>query len=151
MNTPQALEVSPIRIMLVDDSATVRRTYSELLSKNPLYEVRVASNMDEALELAEHFLPDLCIIDYYMPQGNGDVLTRTLLAQPATCKTLVVILTEQSEVEELALAAGDDGAFAEVAAEADRFALRGDNSGPGNKRRLRRREQRWRKSRKTLP
>ncbi|MBT4082002.1 MAG: response regulator [Gammaproteobacteria bacterium] len=106
MNTPQALEVSPIRIMLVDDSATVRRTYSELLSKNPLYEVRVASNMDEALELAEHFLPDLCIIDYYMPQGNGDVLTRTLLAQPATCKTLVVILTEQSEVEELALAAG---------------------------------------------
>ena len=76
MNTPQALEVSPIRIMLVDDSATVRRTYSELLSKNPLYEVRVASNMDEALELAEHFLPDLCIIDYYMPQGNGDVLTR---------------------------------------------------------------------------
>ncbi len=94
------------RIMLVDDSATVCAVYTDLLSRNPQYQVKSAANMGEALLLAEQFLPDISIIDYYMPGGNGDELTRQLLSNPVTHNTLVVIFTQKSEVEVQALEAG---------------------------------------------
>ena len=96
----------PTRIMFVDDSATVRAVYGELLRQQPHYEVAVAGSLTEALELSYTFVPDISILDYYMPGGNGDMLARALLSQPVTRNTLILVLTHKEEVEKVMLEAG---------------------------------------------
>ncbi|MGN7612483.1 ATP-binding protein, partial [Magnetococcales bacterium HHB-1] len=50
--------------------------------------------------------PPLAIIDYYMPDGNGDELTQALLNDPRTHNTLVVMHSQRTEIVEQALSAG---------------------------------------------
>lgn len=96
----------PTRIMFVDDSATVRAVYGDLLRQQPHHEVAVAGSLQEALELTQHFIPDISILDYYMPGGNGDALAKVLLSQPITRNTMILVLTHKEEVENVMLEAG---------------------------------------------
>jgi len=82
----------PIRVLLVDDSRTVRVNYQRLLKRNG-YETQTAACAADALALArsEHF--DIAIIDYFMPGGNGDELCRQLQADPRTAHITPAILT----------------------------------------------------------
>ncbi len=96
----------PIKILLVDDSRTIRAIYGELLGRNGNYEVRTAASMDEALAVAKEFVPDLSIIDYEMPGGDGSQLTEKLLSQEETKRSLIVVFTVNKGIEEIALEAG---------------------------------------------
>ena len=96
----------PIRILLVDDSPTVRAVYSNMLAQNRNYAVQTAGGMVEALRISKTFRPDLGILDFYMPDGNGAETARALLAQEENREALVVIFTQKSEVERIALEAG---------------------------------------------
>lgn len=93
------------RILFVDDSPTVRAKYYELLTANG-YQVELAENMEEGLDTARRFHPDIAIIDYFMPGGNGDELTRALLEGPKTSDITCVILSQRNDVVEKALEAG---------------------------------------------
>ncbi|MFQ5958029.1 MAG: response regulator [Alphaproteobacteria bacterium] len=93
-----------MKILFVDDSSTTRAVYGALLEKNG-YEVLSAGSMAEALELARAERPPLAIVDYFMPDGNGNELTEALLAEPETRDILVVMHSQRDVVEE-SLAAG---------------------------------------------
>ena len=92
-------------VLFVDDSPTVRAKYGELLSSNG-YEVLLAGSMQEALELARLERPQLAIVDYFMPGGNGDELCRALLADDRTSDITVVMHSQRREVVEQSLDAG---------------------------------------------
>lgn len=94
-----------MKLLFVDDSPTVCAIYSALL-REAGYEVFVANGMVQALELAEQHLPEIAIIDFYMPDGNGDELTRALQSTPATANIIVAIHSQFPDVVEKALAAG---------------------------------------------
>lgn len=81
-----------IRILLVDDSPTIRVTYSKLLTGYG-YDVEAASNVDEGFNkaLASHF--DLAIVDYFMPGQTGDVLVKRLSENLKTQSIVTSILT----------------------------------------------------------
>lgn len=106
LSTLESDSFYPIRILLVDDSPTIRAVYGELLQRNDKYLVKTAASMADALELVESFIPDLSIIDHLMPEGDGSELTRRLLAQNHTKSSLVVILTHRTDIEQMALEAG---------------------------------------------
>ncbi len=93
------------RVLFVDDSSFVRSAYQAILEDIDC-EVILAENMEEALEKAIEYQPDLAIIDFYMKGGNGDELTKRLLANQATQNVMVVVFTSQGDVKEVALAAG---------------------------------------------
>ena len=92
-------------ILLVDDSLTVLAKYQALLEANG-FQVSTATNMAEALEIAQNQPLDLAIIDYLMPNGNGDELTRALKHNPVTMDLTVVIHSQRNDVLEQALEAG---------------------------------------------
>jgi len=92
-------------VLFVDDSPTVRAKYGELLSSNG-YEVLLAGSMQEALERARRERPQLAIVDYFMPGGNGDELCRALLADDRTSDITVVMHSQRREVVEQSLDAG---------------------------------------------
>ena len=93
------------RILFVDDSPTIRAKYYELLSANN-YEVEVAENMTAALATAKTFHPEIAIIDYMMPGGNGDEVVRELLKSPDTSDVTSVLFSQRNDVLVEALDAG---------------------------------------------
>lgn len=61
---------APKRILVVDDSATVRRVVGRTLTQAG-YEVRLAKGGREALDDAQAHAPDLVLTDFVMPHMNG--------------------------------------------------------------------------------
>lgn len=92
-------------VLFVDDSPTVRAKYGDLL-RNSGYEVLLADSMQAGLDLAHRLRPDLAIVDYFMPGGNGDELCRNLLADDRTSDITVVMHSQSREVVEQSLDAG---------------------------------------------
>jgi two-component system, chemotaxis family, protein-glutamate methylesterase/glutaminase len=98
----------PVRVLVVDDSAFVRKVVSQMLSRSPLIEV-VATARDggEALELVEQHRPDVVTLDLIMPGIDGIAFLREQMTRrpvPA------VVCSIAHECGELALAAFDAGA-----------------------------------------
>ncbi len=89
---PIPVENQCIRLLLVDDSPSVRSYYRKLLINNG-YEVDVASNVREGFEKAEQGQYDIAIIDYFMPDENGDVLCRRLQRHAATRDIVIAMFT----------------------------------------------------------
>ncbi|MFZ5861414.1 MAG: protein-glutamate methylesterase/protein-glutamine glutaminase [Nitrospirota bacterium] len=102
----------PIRVLVVDDSAVVRRAVSDALASEPdITVVGTAANGKIGLERAAHLKPDVVILDIEMPEANGFDVLRGLRAQHATARTIMFsTLTQRGAsqtVEALALGASD--------------------------------------------
>lgn len=99
-----------IRLLVIDDSALVRRLLGEVFSDPAEYEVAFARNGVEALERLTEFQPDVITLDIQMPQMDGlTCLDRIMVERP----TPVVIVSSLAAdgaaetVEALALGAVD--------------------------------------------
>ena len=61
-----------IRVLVVDDSAFVRKVVTQMLSRSPdIAVVGAARDGEEALELVERLSPDVLTLDLVMPRMNG--------------------------------------------------------------------------------
>ncbi|HLA77598.1 MAG TPA: chemotaxis response regulator protein-glutamate methylesterase [Vicinamibacteria bacterium] len=76
------MERRPIRALVVDDSATMRKTLSTILSRDPGIEV-VATAVDglAALRKLARFRPDVVTLDLEMPGMDGLDVLREMVAQ----------------------------------------------------------------------
>lgn len=97
-----------IRVLIVDDSAYVRKVLREMLSRSPFLEVvGVARDGEEALELVESLRPDVVTLDLNMPRSDGiDFLRRQMERRPLP----VLVVSVASESGELVMQALDEGA-----------------------------------------
>ncbi|MDH5632604.1 MAG: EAL domain-containing protein [Gammaproteobacteria bacterium] len=105
----EPLQAAPLvtRVLLVDDSKTSRKKFSHILQSNG-YIVTTAENSSQGLQAALTGEFDLAIVDYFMPDGNGDELCREFARHARTRDLHVAILTG-SYLDELihdSLAAG---------------------------------------------
>jgi CheY-like chemotaxis protein len=63
---------TPVRVLVVDDSAYIRKVVKEMLSRSPSLEVvGTARDSEEALELVERLKPDVVTCDLIMPGTDG--------------------------------------------------------------------------------
>lgn len=81
-----------LRLLFVDDSATIRAGFSKLLQKNG-YRIEVASSVAEGLEKVSRQPFDIAIVDYFMPEQNGTALIAALRSNPATQHILAATIT----------------------------------------------------------
>ena len=58
------------KVLIVDDEALIREGL-ELALRNEGYGVEVAGNGEEALQVLEHFRPDVIVTDIIMPEKDG--------------------------------------------------------------------------------
>jgi DNA-binding NarL/FixJ family response regulator len=63
--------MTPVRILLADDAAVVRRSVKALLEQEGFEVVGEAVDGEEAVRLAEALNPDVVILDLSMPGLNG--------------------------------------------------------------------------------
>ena len=84
----------PSRILLVDDEAEIVEIVQELLTQLG-YEVHGLSDSREASAAFRSFNPDVCIIDFRMPDITGSVLLDVFKEADATVE--VIFLTAEQE------------------------------------------------------
>lgn len=84
------------KILLVDDSHTESKLYSQLLKKNG-HEVVLAENGEQGVSVAQDVLPDLVIMDVVMPGLNGFQATRQITRGENTKHIPVIIVTTKDQ------------------------------------------------------
>jgi two-component system chemotaxis response regulator CheB len=96
-----------LRVVVVDDSAYVRKVIKEMLSRSPFIEVvGTARDGQEALEMVEQLQPDVVTCDLIMPVMDGVEFVRQQMARRAVPILIVSIANEGSELALTALDAG---------------------------------------------
>ena len=97
-----------VKVLVVDDSAYVRKMVTQMLARSPFIEV-VGSARDgrEALAMAEELDPDVITCDLNMPEMDGVAFVREQMTRRPTP---VVIISVADQSSERALAALDAGA-----------------------------------------
>jgi chemotaxis protein histidine kinase CheA/ActR/RegA family two-component response regulator len=95
--------------MVVDDSLSVRRAMEQLL-KDSGFEVRLARDGLEAVELIRERTPDIMLVDLEMPRMNGLELTAFVRNFEKTRQVPVIMITSRTTErhKELAQEAGVD-------------------------------------------
>lgn len=87
-----------LRIMLVDDSPLFRKGLSDLLATCPDMEVvDEAGDGLEAMEKARVLLPDLILMDIYMPRLNGLETTRLIKEEMPFIKIVMLTVSEDEQ------------------------------------------------------
>ncbi len=105
--TSSLAEDDEVLVLVVDDAPTVREVYRDLLKSNR-YSVLTASSKDEGLEVARQAKPALAIIDYFMPDGNGDEMVSAMVQDPLLSNILPVMFSssQREDIIQKSLAAG---------------------------------------------
>ena len=97
-----------LRVLVVDDSAYVRKVVKEMLSRSPFIEVvGAARDGREALELARQLDPDVVTCDLIMPELDGVGFVREQMRRKPVP---IIIMSIANENAEAALNALDSGA-----------------------------------------
>jgi len=98
-----------LRVVVVDDSAYVRKVVREILSRSPFVEVvGTARDGREALDIVEQLDPDVVTCDLIMPELDGVGFVREQMQRRPVP---IIIMSIANETAEAALTALDAGAI----------------------------------------
>ncbi len=105
------LESGKQRILVVDDDDQIVELFVDLLGNDERYELRTASTGYDAGILTESFKPDLMILDYMLPDINGNVVCETVRKNPAMQSMKIIIVSgvvHQGDIDGLLQSGADE-------------------------------------------
>lgn len=102
--------MSPIRIVLADDHAVVRKGIRDFLEEDPDIAILAeAGDGAKARELIAALLPDIAILDVRMPVATGIEVTRWIREQKLAVRVLILTAYDDDPFVVAALQAGANG------------------------------------------
>lgn len=105
------LEGGKRRILIVDDDEQIVELFVDVLSRDERFEVKTAATGYDAGVLTEQFKPDLMILDYMLPDINGNVVCRTVRQNAELSGMKIIIVSgvvNQDEIDDLLKAGADE-------------------------------------------
>lgn len=105
------LETGKKRVLAVDDDEAILEMLVELLERDGRFEVRVARGGYEAGMMTQDFRPDVIVLDYKLPDIDGNRVCKTIRANPNFAQTRIIIISgvaDPDEIAELRSAGADD-------------------------------------------
>jgi len=87
------------KVLLVDDDANARMILNRLLTKAG-YEVREAKNGKEALQISREYKPDVMMIDWMMPEMDGEQLASRIRNDPELRFIYIILLTARNDIKD---------------------------------------------------
>ncbi len=101
---PMEPEQKSVKVLIVDDDSAIRKLLSRALKQEGNYVVKMSSNGTKALIKLGTYLPDLLILDLFMPQMNGLEVCQSIIMEKKLEKMKVVIITgrpDSPKIEEI--------------------------------------------------
>ena len=105
------LESGKKRALVVDDDEAIIDMFTELLERDGRFQVRTASTGYEAGIITEQFRPDILLLDFKLPDINGNAVCRTIRSNPTYEHMKIIVISgvaDPDEVEELRAGGADD-------------------------------------------
>jgi DNA-binding NarL/FixJ family response regulator len=97
----------PVRVLLVDDSEVYRQTMELVLEREHDIEVvGTAADGHDAIRLAGELRPDVVVLDYRLPGGDGADVAAALLAERGDLTVLCLTAEATAQERDRVLAAG---------------------------------------------
>lgn len=103
------LEMGKTRVLVVDDDPTIVEMLVEILERDGSFEVQTASTGFDAGLRARDFRPDALILDYMLPDINGNAVCRSIRADETLREVKIIMVSgvvDRNDVQKLL----DDGA-----------------------------------------
>jgi excisionase family DNA binding protein len=105
------LDSDKIRVLVVDDDPEIIELFVDVLRRDHRFEVATATTGYDAGVQTQGFNPDVVILDYMLPDVNGNVVCRTIREHPDLAGTKILIISgliNQPQIDELFAAGADD-------------------------------------------
>lgn len=99
------------RVLIVDDDPAILEVFRDLLGRDPRFDVRTCSTGYDAGMLTESFRPHVIVLDYMLPDVNGNVVCQRIRERDELAGTRILFVSgvvAQEEIDRLT-AAGADG------------------------------------------
>src|SRR5260370_38025985 len=108
--TPDTADARPPRVLIADDNPQGAELLEAYLS-NTDYDLRIASDGEQTMNVVRTWPPDLILLDVMMPRISGFEVCKRLRSEPATRDIAVLMVTaldQPSDIEH-AVEAGTGG------------------------------------------
>jgi excisionase family DNA binding protein len=99
------------RILVVDDDPDIVEMLTDLLQADGRFEVKTASTGYDAGLMTRRFNPDAMILDYLLPDINGNVVLAAVRKDPELAHIKIILVSgvvNQEEVDALLAAGAND-------------------------------------------
>lgn len=99
------------KILVVDDDPQIVELFTDLLGRDDRYVVKTASTGYDAGIVTEQFRPDLMILDYMLPDINGNVVCKTVRKNGELANTRIMIVSgvvNREEIDDLLKSGADE-------------------------------------------
>lgn len=104
----EELESGKIRVLVVDDDPQIVELFVDVLNADERFDVATAQTGYEAGLLTQEFRPDVVILDFMLPDVNGDVVCKAIRRNPSLADIKILAISgmaAQAEIDKI-LAAG---------------------------------------------
>jgi len=106
-----AIDSGKRKVLIVDDDDEIVEMLVDILARDGRFETTTASSGYEAGIATEQFRPEVILLDYMLPDINGNVVCQTIRSNPTFEDIRIIIVSgvvREDEIEQL-LQAGADG------------------------------------------
>jgi two-component system OmpR family response regulator len=106
-----AIESGKRKILIVDDDVEIVEMMVDVLERDGRFEVKTASSGYEAGLVTEKFRPELILLDYMLPDVNGNIVCQTIKRNPEFENIKIIIVSgvvKQDEIAQLLKSGAED-------------------------------------------
>jgi excisionase family DNA binding protein len=90
-----------IKVLIVDDDDEIIELMMDVLTRDGRFEVCSASSGYDAGLMTQQFMPDVILLDYMLPDVNGNIVCRTIKNNPNFAHIRVIIVSGVVNAEEI--------------------------------------------------
>jgi excisionase family DNA binding protein len=98
---PDSLSDGKRRVLVVDDDPEIVELFTDVLDRDGRFDVQTASSGYQAGMVSAEFKPQVIVLDYMLPDVNGNVVCRTLREKPEFADTKILIVSGVVNQEEI--------------------------------------------------
>jgi len=95
----QQPDVQPVRVVLIEDDADLRRVVQLTLQFGASWNVRTAPDGPAGIALVKQLRPDIVLVDLMMPGMDGYEVCRRLVSDATTARIPIVLLTARQNLD----------------------------------------------------
>jgi len=106
-----AIESGKRKVLVVDDDAEIVELIVDVLERDGRFETQTASSGYEAGIATQRFRPELILLDYMLPDVNGNVVCQTIKNNPEFENIKIIIVSgvvKQDEIAQLLKSGAED-------------------------------------------